>query len=303
MLELKLNARAAAPARQWLDEQVGNAIAGLIPVADGRGKLAEAAIDYLRDAKRKGHEEAIRAALVGVPADVAESVRKNVLEFTQKDYPLLTDAPSDLKSALAVKGKGNLPGWVTPAALPPVVVNEHRLSDEQTGLVLEALRRSVPGKPDSLVAAVKKHGDAASLDAFAWKLFQLWQGEGYPSKEKWAMGAIAQFGGDASALKITPLIRNWPGESQHARAVFGLECLRTIGSDTALMQLNGISQKLKFKGLKQKAADAMEAIAKEKGLTRANSRIASSPIAISTNAASASSISAPGSSASSSARK
>jgi hypothetical protein len=70
-------------------------------------------------------------------------------------------------------------------------------------------------------------------------------------------------------FKITPLIRNWPGESQHARAVFGLECLRAVGSDTALMQLNGISQKLKFKGLKQKAAEFMEAIAKDKGLTRA----------------------------------
>jgi hypothetical protein len=35
------------------------------------------------------------------------------------------------------------------------------------------------------------------------------------------------------------------------------------------MQLNGIAQKLKFKSLKQRAAEAMEAIAKEKGLSRA----------------------------------
>lgn len=83
------------------------------------------------------------------------------------------------------------------------------------------------------------------------------------------MGSIGFLGGDSAALKITPLIRNWPGESQHQRAVFGLECLRAIGTDTALMQLNGIAQKLKFKGLKTRAMECMEAIATTRGLTRA----------------------------------
>ena len=73
---------------------------------------------------------------------------------------------------------------------------------------------------------------------------------------------------DPIALKLTPLVRKWPGESQHQRAVTGLECLRAIGSDTALMQLNGIAQKLKFKGLKTKAQEFMEEIARDKGLTR-----------------------------------
>ena len=66
MLELKLASKGPAVARQWLDEQVGNAIAGLIPVAAGRGKLADAAVDYLRTAKKKGHEKLIRDCLKGV---------------------------------------------------------------------------------------------------------------------------------------------------------------------------------------------------------------------------------------------
>jgi len=82
------------------------------------------------------------------------------------------------------------------------------------------------------------------------------------------MGALGQLGGDAVVLKLTPLVRQWPGESQHQRAVFGLECLRTIGSDTALMALNGIAQKLKFKGLKEKAQAMMQAIAELRGMSR-----------------------------------
>ena len=53
---------------------------------------------------------------------------------------------------------------------------------------------------------------------------------------------------------LAPLIRAWPGEGQHARAVLGLECLRAIGSETALMQIHGIAQRVPFKGLKAKAA-------------------------------------------------
>jgi len=50
--------------------------------------------------------------------------------------------------------------------------------------------------------------------------------------------------------------------------VFGLECLRAIGSSTALMQLSGVAQKLKFKGLKTKAQQFVDEIATERGMTR-----------------------------------
>ena len=91
--------------------------------------------------------------------------------------------------------------------------------------------------------------------------------EGAPFKEKWGMFALGLLGSDAIALKLTPLIRTWPGESQHPRAVLGLECLRTMGTDTALMQINGIAQKIKFKGLQQRAQDCMQAIACDRHLT------------------------------------
>jgi predicted DNA-binding WGR domain protein len=271
MLELKLGSKAPHVPRQWLDENVGCAVAGLIPVAAGRGKLAEAAVEYLREAKKKGHENLIRECLAGAAPEVAESIRRNVLDFAEKEYAVHDDKslPADLKAALEVKAKkGKVPTWAAPSTLPPIVVGDKKLSDAHVAAVVEALSRSTLEAPDPLIPILKQHADETSLDNLAWKLFQLWQGESTPPKEKWAMGAVGLIGGDASALKLTPLVRAWPGESQHQRAVFGLECLRTIGSDTALMQLNGIAQKLKFKGLKEKAAQAMEAIATAKGLTR-----------------------------------
>src|SRR5262249_54604179 len=124
-------------------------------------------------------------------------------------------------------------------------------------------------QPVALIRELKQHGDAGSLAGFAWNLFERWLEQGGPAKEKWAMSALGFFGDGPVALKLAPLVRTWPGESQHPRAVFGLECLRAIGTDTALMQLNGIATKLKFPGLKTKAREFMEAIAKDKGLSSA----------------------------------
>ncbi len=60
---------------------------------------------------------------------------------------------------------------------------------------------------------------------------------------------------------LAPLIRAWPGEGGHTRAVAGLEILSTIGSDVALMHLHGIAQKVKFKGLKDRANEKMAEVA------------------------------------------
>ena len=113
-----------------------------------------------------------------------------------------------------------------------------------------------------------------------------------PSKDKWAFAALGALGGDRTATQLAPLIRAWPGEGQHKRAMAGLEILRAIGTDVALMQLNGIAQKLKFKALKDGARQAMEEIARDKQMSRANSRTASCPTAASTPKARGSSTSA-----------
>jgi predicted DNA-binding WGR domain protein len=271
MLQLSLESKAGGPARQWLDDNPGNAIAGLIPVAAGQGKLAAAAVEYLRAAARKGQGQFIADQLKAAPAANAARVKEALAERQEPAYEFLDmrKAPPPLRDSFArALAPAPLVSWATPANFPPALVGGRRLTDEQVLTVLNALRRSLLGAPDPLLPALKQHADRPSLDAFVWRLFETWLANGAPSKEKWAFLALGHLGADAVALKLTPLLRAWPGEGQHQRAVTGLECLRAIGTDTALIQLNGIAQKLKFKGLQNKAREFMEAIAKDRGLTR-----------------------------------
>lgn len=270
MLELMLTSKAPKVARQWLEENPAHAVAGLVPLVGGRGKLAEAAADYLRVLKRKGGEALIRSAAEQLPQEAQERLNAEVLEYQDAAGDPLDEesTPEWLKTGLAAAAKKKAPTWITAEELPSITVGGRPLNEGQVPGVLAALAASKLEEPEELVRSLKQHADQASLDAFAWRLFERWLAEGAPSKEKWAMQTIGLLGGDASALKLTPLVRAWPGESQHARAVLGLECLRSIGTDTALMQINGIAQKVPFKGIKAKAGECMEAIAQDRGLTR-----------------------------------
>jgi predicted DNA-binding WGR domain protein len=270
MLELSLSSKAAGAARRWLEDHPGHAIPGLIPVAAGKGKLADAALDYLHTQARKGQEAFLRECLAEAVPEAADRIRRAVLEAAEIRLPTFDDAttPEWLRAADQVKSV-KATAWVAPEDLPPIAADGRILNPGQVRAVLAALAASELGAPQSLAAALRAHADRRSLDAFAWSLFERWLSDGASSKQKWAMAALGLVGSDDAVHRLSPMIRAWPGESQHQRAVFGLECLRAIGSDAALMQLSGIAQKLPFKGLKARAAELMEAIANDRGLSRA----------------------------------
>jgi predicted DNA-binding WGR domain protein len=272
MLQLQAESKTPRMARDWLDEHPAHAVEGLVPVALDQGKYAEAAQNYLAGIRRRGCEDMLRKALADQPAEVQEKLLTDaaaggvqVPELTEAESPAWLTA--DVKQAVA--GWEKRLKWVDVGVLPPILLDGKRLSEGQVKAVCTALRTNAPCKPGPLIAGLKEHAGRESLDKFAWRLFQEWVGLGAVPKEKWAMMAVGAIGGDGCVLKMTPLIRAWPGESQHQRAVLGLECLRTIGTDTALMALNGIAQKLKFKALKAKAMEMMEAIAADRKMTRA----------------------------------
>jgi predicted DNA-binding WGR domain protein len=271
MLELMVFSKAPGAARRWLEEHHGHAIPGLIPAAAGKGKLADAALDHLRSQVRKGYEAFLGECLADALPEAADKVRRAVLEHAEVRLPSLDEAttPEWLRSAVGQVKPTKAIQWIAPDDLPPIVVDGRALNPAQVRAVLAALAASALDAPHPLVAALKDRADRRSLGTFAWSLFERWLSDGAPPKQKWAMAALGLLGSDDAVHRLTPMIRAWPGESQHQRAVFGLECLRAIGSDSAMMQLSGIAQKLPFKGLKARAAELMEAIAKDRGLSRA----------------------------------
>jgi hypothetical protein len=271
MLELKLAGVAPRLAQRWLDEQVGNAVAGLLPVAAGRGRLAEAALDYLRAIKDKGLISLLDQQLQHTPPRLSGRVRRALLEQPEQLPPPLDEAttPDWLRSALEAAGAApvrTLPGWLLPARLPPLPVGDRRLNDRQVRALLACLCAGPLGAHQPLLAALKEQVAPAALEAFAWRLFEVWLHQGGPDEGSWVQGALGLLGGDASALKLTAFIRDWPGQGRLARALSALEVLQAIGSDSALMQLQAIAAHFRCQKVKEKARALLSALAADRGL-------------------------------------
>jgi len=278
MLRVQLESKAPGVAAEWFSEYPLAAAVGLTPIAMKQGKLAEAARERLHEMRRNGQASVLSAAFSHLSPEERAWLQQEILNTTEEELEQLDPAelPQPLRTALAEIKAAKPPVWLGVASLPPIKLQGKKLGAAEVTALLSSLRNApievkpevAPPKEAALFSLLKQNAERNSLDAFTWKVFQFWSDAGAPSKDKWALGAVGHLGSDACVLKLTPLIREWPGESQHQRAVFGLECLRAVGSDTALMALNGVAQKVKFKALKEKAQAMMEGIAQARGMTR-----------------------------------
>ncbi|WP_210435244.1 DUF4132 domain-containing protein [Saccharopolyspora sp. ASAGF58] len=247
---------AAVTARAWFARHGADAAVLLVPDAAGPAGAA-----------RHGAEHALRAI-------AATHGKDAVLDAVAGHGPKAVDAVRDLLSAdgleLALPSKMPRPAaWADPRLLPRVLLRDRAsvLPSESVRHLLTMLAISRPGAVYTGVEMVKESCDPESLAAFAWSLFEQWRLSGMPPEESWALHALGWVGDDDTVRRLAPVLRNWPGEGAHQRAVQGLDVLATIGSDVALMHLHGVSQRVRFKALKTRAKEKIEQVAADLGLS------------------------------------
>ncbi|GAA2459512.1 hypothetical protein GCM10010191_94740 [Actinomadura vinacea] len=215
---------------------------------------------------RANAEGALRllAAAQGT-AEVVEVARRYGDEAGEAVARLLASDPLEVLPARIPK----LPDWADPLVLPQVLLRgrERALPGEAIGHLLTMLAMSKPDDPYPGVGIVRDACDPDSLAEFSWTVFRRWQMHDSPSKDGWALDQLARFGDDETVRRLTPVVRAWPGEGGHSKAVKGLDILAAIGTDTALMHLHGIAQKVKFKGLKTRAQEKIQQVAERLELT------------------------------------
>ena len=241
--------------RRWLLRYPEHAACALIAPALGkRGEARDCAGTALRLLQAHGHEALLLevAARYGDPAAV-DGVRAVLDESPLDRFPTR---------------RSKLPGWWQPRGWRrPQLLNGKALPDSALDVVGEMMGFPTAEEVYAGIGVLREVCESNSLADFAWDAFSAWLEAGGPSKDGWALTALGLLGTDDTARRLTPFIRAWPGESAHARAVTGLDVLAGIGTDVALMLLNGIAQKVKFKGLQDKAREKIDTIAEARGLS------------------------------------
>ncbi|EGJ0171073.1 WGR and DUF4132 domain-containing protein [Escherichia coli] len=245
-------------ARNWLTDYPRHAAAGLLPVALGKkGKDRDCARQALRLLVNLNQRETIEEIAQGYnQPDVLAALA------TLFDSDPLEEYPAKIAP---LSGFYQFTLWRRP-----------RLKSNNLPLSDDAMRHlgTMLSFPRDITAyagldIIREIFTRESLAEFGWDLYTAWTEAGAPAKENWAFTSLGILGNDDTARKLTPLIRAWPGESQHKRAVSGLDILADIGSDVALMLLNGIARKIKFKALQEHAREKINIVAENRGLTMA----------------------------------
>lgn len=239
-------------AEAWLDRHGTAAVPLPVPAALDkpvkRWRPAETALRHIAD--RHGIAEVVHAARAVHGDEAAEAI-----ESVLRAHPAHTGLVKPAK----------IGDWVRPAALPQVLLRDrkHALPAEAVQTLLEALALPIPYGMEEIKEACAPD----SLAEFSWALFTARRDHGARSADGWAFRRLGRTGDDETARRLTPVIRAWPGENGHRKAVSGLGVLTEIGSDAALLQLHGIAEKVRFKGLRKAAQRKIRQVADSLGLS------------------------------------
>ncbi|MFC4335433.1 DUF4132 domain-containing protein [Salininema proteolyticum] len=241
---------------RWFERHGADGIALIVPDCLGTVKKvrrpAELALRKLLGSQLR--DEVLRAA-----DTYGEEVRALVgnLEKT---------VPDQAEAAKIVRR----PKWLITGTLPDVLVEgrEERLGPEQVDNLVAVVASAGTGLPVASLDAVREALDEDSLRDWSWEVFRAWVAADQSAPQSWPLRQLAYFGDDDTAAKLEPIIRRWPGESYHQRAVAGLEVLGAMGTERALAAIQGIAESAKFKAIKESAARQIERIAEGLGLTR-----------------------------------
>ncbi len=108
----------------------------------------------------------------------------------------------------------------------------------------------------------------SELALYMNELYDRWIEAGAEAKKKWVLYVTAIYGGADMVVKLQRQINDWAGNSRGAIAAEAVKSMALNDSPTALLVVDGIARKYKYKQVKAAAGDALTFAAEELGLTR-----------------------------------
>ncbi len=127
---------------------------------------------------------------------------------------------------------------------------------------------NIPGvSPEAAQLAAQLKAD--ELAAYVKLLFDKWLSAGAEAKKKWVLYAASIHGGEDMVSALYHQIQEWPKNSRGAMAAEAVKAMALSGSPSALMKVDQIARKFKFRQVKTAASDALTYAAEQLHISRA----------------------------------
>lgn len=215
--------------------------------------------EALKSALEKEKSTKIRTQIMGALSAVSEE-NSSGSAFTQEELVKET-LKSNKKRAIA---------WAYETPFPIVHKKDGTQADEDYLQAIFIYYASMPKCGISREAATLAEGlDTEEFAVYVNALFEKWLAAGAESKKRWVLYAAAIHGGAEIIKKLQHHIQEWPQNLRGAIAGEAVQAMTLSPQPQALLLVDGIARKFKYKQVKAAASKALDFAAEELGLTRA----------------------------------
>ena len=220
----------------------------------------------LGDALRPALEEALAAEKSAKVADAIRTALGQAAAAAPGESA--PETPDELAARVLKGGKKRKIQWILESPLPTLHLKDGTEAgeDRPAALMVAYCDLGRIGRSET-AAEMAKDVNEADLSSLAHEVYEKWLTEGAQSKTKWVLPFAAVFGGPSMTPKLTRAIHDWPQHSRGAIACDAVTALALSPDPAALLTVDAISRKFKFRQVKAAAGQALENAAKELGIT------------------------------------
>lgn len=231
----------------------------------------EIAIQVLAHWQEEGSDytEVLRQAMEKEKNAKVLTLLQSVLNIQESETPEETLSKEDLVKQLHKGGKKKSLAWAYEKPFSPV----HKLdgteaSEEYLQAVLLCYVSQEKSGVSKTAQLLVDDLQPTQFAVYVNELFDRWLAAGAESKKRWVLYAAAIHGGEDIIQKLQHQIQEWPQAARGAIAAEAVKALALNPSPRALLLVDGIARKFKFKQVCAAAGDALSFAASELGITR-----------------------------------
>lgn len=267
--------------KDWAED-----IAGLLK--SKKAAQRELAIQVMRGWKEPEYRKQLQDALDVEKSSKLASLLRDVLNLTADEVQQVSATPEEKVKELHKGGKKRTLAWAYETPFCTVHMKnqagEGTSGTDQSGganentpaeagedylqaILLCYATMSTPGVSKDAVWLAGKLNEK-ELAVYVNELFDKWMEAGAEAKKKWVLYAASIHGGSEIVERLKHQINEWP---QHARGAMAAEAVKALALNSepgALLTVDSIARKFKFKQVKAAAAAALDFAAAQLGMTR-----------------------------------
>ncbi len=256
----KLLIRICAEHRDWE--------ADMLEMLKGKkAAMRELAVQVLTGWGTEDYREPLTQALEAEKTKkVKELIQKALSADGQETGEL---SPERLISELLFGGAKRRLSWFPEEERPPVRRKDQKEASEDclAAILVAYANMNIPGINEDAgkLAAELEPGDLAG---YVRSAYEFWMKDGAQAKQKWVLYAASIHGGEEIVPVLYAQIQEWARGTRGAMAAEAVRALALNGTSTALLLVDQIARKFRFRQVKAAAANALSAAAEQLGITR-----------------------------------